>query len=211
MIGRFAYWDCQKEGHALQDLREQEIYQTAIRVFAENGFEKTTMEGIAAQAKVAKGTLFYRYNNKEELFVQIVQYALKRVFESSQEALADIAKPGDKLAVILAVQIGLAAQNPNMAKLIFREAWGAIEQHPPLREQLEAYLQYIEVIVAEGVQSGELRTLDSRQVAMAMFWMVASATFSLTYEPDRHDPRQLADEVTRQFLTGIQGEISHAH
>ena len=37
----------------MQDLREQQIYQAAIRVFAEKGFEKTTMEGIANQASVA--------------------------------------------------------------------------------------------------------------------------------------------------------------
>ena len=190
----------------MQDLREQQIYQAAIQVFAEKGFEKTTMEGIANQASVAKGTLFYRYNNKEELFVQIVHYALERVFETSQLAMTGITRASDKLATILSVQIQLASQNPNMAKLIFREAWGIIERYPPLRESLETYLHYVESVAIEGMESGEFRQMDTRQLAMSMFWMVASASFSIIYEKKAQDQLSLTAELTNQFLLGIQRE-----
>ena len=189
----------------MHDQKESAIFQAAIDLFAQKGFERTTMEEIAAVANVSKGTLFYRYTSKEELFVKIVRHALDRFFSTGKAAIAPIAKARDKLALILSLQIQLAFQNPNLAKLLFREVWGIVDRYPLLRQQFDEYLQYLRVIIDEGIASGELRELDSEMLAVAIFGMTASATMQALLLPEIDQAKQMAEELQRVILQGIEG------
>lgn len=52
--------------------RKERIFESAIQLFAENGFEKTTMEAIAAGAGLGVGTLYNYFSSKVELFFFII-------------------------------------------------------------------------------------------------------------------------------------------
>jgi AcrR family transcriptional regulator len=56
-----------------EEIRD-ELVQTARSVFARYGFRKTTMEDIAQAAGKGKSTLYYYFNNKEEIFRAVVEY-----------------------------------------------------------------------------------------------------------------------------------------
>lgn len=54
------------------------ILMTARRLFLEEGYETTPMEGIAAAAGVSKGTLYARYPSKEAMFEAVVKESVER-------------------------------------------------------------------------------------------------------------------------------------
>ena len=54
------------------------IYQTALTVFAQFGFSKTTMEDIAGRLDMTKGNLYLYVKNKQDLYHKTVAYALLR-------------------------------------------------------------------------------------------------------------------------------------
>ena len=48
------------------------IFESAIKTFSESGYRGATMDDIASNAGLAKGTLYYNFASKEEIFNFIV-------------------------------------------------------------------------------------------------------------------------------------------
>lgn len=69
--------------------KREQILEGAHRVFMEMGFDASSMNDIAREAGVSKGTLYVYFKNKEDLFAAMVQSQKTRVFERLQEALGD--------------------------------------------------------------------------------------------------------------------------
>jgi AcrR family transcriptional regulator len=59
-------------------LRAEELLDCALEMFLDNGYERTTMEGIAAAVGMAKRTIYTRYPDKPALFHAAVQRAVDR-------------------------------------------------------------------------------------------------------------------------------------
>lgn len=74
-----------------KDSRRRDILQSAIRVFSQNGFVKTSMNLVADDASLAVGTLYRYYKSKEELYVSIVFDAI----EVMHDGLLEIAQSAD--------------------------------------------------------------------------------------------------------------------
>ena len=59
--------------------KKGKIILAAISEFARDGFEKASIDAIALRAKVAKGTVFYHFKSKNELFEEIVSEAHRKI------------------------------------------------------------------------------------------------------------------------------------
>lgn len=98
--------------------KHKQILDAASRVFLEKGFEKSTVERIAVEAKVGKGTIYGYFDSKENLFIEMIKAGvtyvyndLYQVFEQGksmeevkhrflQSALQLIHEHGDKLKIL---------------------------------------------------------------------------------------------------------------
>ena len=47
---------------------KRKIFETSMKLFAEKGYDATSIEDITATVGVAKGTLYYHFSSKEEIF-----------------------------------------------------------------------------------------------------------------------------------------------
>src|SRR3954466_9997578 len=54
--------------------REQEILDAAIQVLAEVGYDRLTMDAVAAKAKASKATLYRRWTSKVSLVIEALQH-----------------------------------------------------------------------------------------------------------------------------------------
>ena len=54
--------------------REQEILDATLQVLAEYGYDRLTMDAVAAQARASKATLYRRWNNKVSLVIEALQH-----------------------------------------------------------------------------------------------------------------------------------------
>ncbi len=52
--------------------KKQIILDIATRVFSKYGYSKTSLDEVAEEARIAKGTIYYYYKNKQELFLNVV-------------------------------------------------------------------------------------------------------------------------------------------
>src|SRR3954465_7541694 len=54
--------------------REQEILDATLRVLADVGYDRLTMDAVAAKAKASKATLYRRWTNKVSLVIEALQH-----------------------------------------------------------------------------------------------------------------------------------------
>ncbi len=53
--------------------KRQTIVEIATKYFCRFGYNKTSLEDIANEAQIAKGTIYYYFNSKEELYMSVIQ------------------------------------------------------------------------------------------------------------------------------------------
>lgn len=64
----------------LQADKQKNIIEAAMKEFSENGYEKASTNRIVKKAGIGKGTLFYYFKNKEELYQYVLNSCLDNVF-----------------------------------------------------------------------------------------------------------------------------------
>ena len=94
------------------------VLQTAIKMFLENGYKKTTMRDIAANASVNYGSLMFAFKTKEALVCELVGFVIDCQFEVVSSTLTDITH--DKIlqyAVETALQLRIAEKSAQMKEM----------------------------------------------------------------------------------------------
>jgi len=175
-----------------------EILAAAERRFAEQGFEATRLEDIAADVGIRRAAIFYYFKDKSELYAAV----LDEVFRGAVRILPSSGSVGERLEASLAGWIDYVAQRPSVARLILREAANAqpgAKSSPFLRAgraPVETFLS----LIKEGVASGELSPLADphRFISLmgattvyhfaAMPWMTVDVSFDVwsPAELERH-------------------------
>lgn len=94
------------------------VLQTAIKMFLENGYKKTTMRDIAANANVNYGSLMFAFKTKEALVCELVGFVIDCQFEAVSSTLKGITH--DKIlqyAVETALQLRIAEKSAQMKEM----------------------------------------------------------------------------------------------
>jgi len=65
------------------------ILVAAENIFSEHGYYQARMDDIAEAAELAKGTLYYYFNSKDEIFLHLLERESKRVHEEIQKRISE--------------------------------------------------------------------------------------------------------------------------
>lgn len=60
--------------------KKNEILSAAVRLFAQKGYERTTLDEIASAAEFGKGTIYNYFNSKEDIFLAIMEEITENYF-----------------------------------------------------------------------------------------------------------------------------------
>lgn len=171
-----------------------EIYDAAMRLFAERGFAAVTISEICEAADVGRGTFFLHFPSKAALLYEFNQ----RVADDFRATLTEPrAAARDELsALVERMGSELAAQAEVMTAML-AEFFASPEALAAAPEQGTALPELVTEIVARGQERGELtRRIDPR-LAAASFLATASAILSGQVFRDGEVSRK---EIHRQFL-----------
>ena len=75
------------------------ILHVAGKIFKQHGFHKTTIDGIARAAHKAKGSIYYHFKSKEELFQGVVEKEFQTLRSELIKAIDDGKNAKEKLAI----------------------------------------------------------------------------------------------------------------
>lgn len=143
------------------------ILSAATRLFSRFGFKKTSVDQIAQDAGVAKGTVYLAADTKEDLFYQAVHREV-RAYTAEIAKLIDPRKPADQL-LVEAMLAGLQylEERPLVRDLIFGNHQLILPEWADRLDELRALgRQNSTEIIRLGVRQGLFRAnLDVDEVA----------------------------------------------
>lgn len=154
------------------------VVQAAVRVFAEKGYYEASMDEIAAEAQVAKGTLYYHFDSKAELFKAVVRDGLQWLKDRID---ADLRSPWtleQLVSRLIAHSLDLVAESRGLAHLVLHERAAGMEEQTiaEIREMRDGYVTYMAGILENGKRHGIVRVSDCRLAASALIGLLDSCS-----------------------------------
>ena len=112
------------------------IFNAAIKVFSIEGYDSATVDEIALEAGVAKGTLYYNFKGKEEIFKFVIDEGMKVIKSEVLDAIKEIGDPLEKLKISAKVQLRYVYKNKEFFRVIMSQIWGDKNRHQEMRQEL---------------------------------------------------------------------------
>jgi AcrR family transcriptional regulator len=183
--------------------RELAIVQAATRVLSARGFDVFTMEDVAKEAGVAKGTLFLYYRKKEDL-VQAVFSAMAENFGKTLSTLDASELPPDKLldGVILALLSHFDGKRDMTGYSGGLPLAGPRKE--ALRSRFAGNLQAIAAILARCTRGGLLNLEDPLFCASALFGLCRGSNTYARAIGRTLPLHERARRIKKIFLTGTR-------
>ncbi|TCS95451.1 TetR/AcrR family transcriptional regulator [Hazenella coriacea] len=163
------------------------IFQAAIEVFADSGFDQAKMDDIAQEAKVAKGTIYYHFKSKEELFVGLMNEGMEKLIEYVTRNMEIKSSPTERLEALLMTHIQFFMDNGKLAKLLLNEAFGRKERQSQFRAKIREYLRLIEDVLEEGKNEGVFDLQFPQETASAIFGAASVVVLQKLYSVEEVD------------------------
>src|SRR6266404_5183821 len=101
----------------VQEFRVQSIQEAAIRVISRKGMASATMQEIAEEAGVAKGTIYLYFRDREELVEKSFENAIGELHKKVDAALASEGTFEQRLRAVVTAKLGFFNQNREFFRL----------------------------------------------------------------------------------------------
>lgn len=163
----------------VQEFRTAEILEAARRVFARAGYNETTVEQIADEAGVAKGTVYLYFSSKQEVFRAALRNGLTGLYEQSLLEITAADTTAARLRAFIAARIRYCSQNRDFFRIYYTEFASlkvrSSASQPEFQDLYEQQVTLLESLLKDGVREGELRILDTQKASHLMFEYVRAA------------------------------------
>lgn len=171
------------------------IDQAAIELFADRGYNATSMRAIADAARVQPAAIYHWYPGKEAILIRLQDDFMERLTDMVDQAIEAAGSPVEKLAAAVREHVVFHGLNPKSAFVTDSEI-RALSAGPrqALIEKRDGYQQkFLQMIVA-GMEDGTLTVSDPNVATYAIllqctgvaFWFKADGPLGLERVGDLH-------------------------
>jgi AcrR family transcriptional regulator len=156
----------------LSDLRVQEVQAAALRVISRKGLNGATMQEIADEAGVAKGTLYLYFRDREDLLERAADHAFSKLEAKLTSTLPQISDFTGKLVALIRSEIDFFDEHREFFRIYIALKHPPDELHQSARRKRMCHPRYashlarLEAILAEAMNRGEVRKCDPSRLAL---------------------------------------------
>lgn len=184
----------------------EKIIKHALKIFAQKGYFRTTVDDIAQATGVAKGTLYLYFKNKQDLYIATIDEHFNRALEELSAIAAKTTTPSEKMEEIAVNFIDyfkhlktsyvlFTFENINLKGKTLKNIHSVIE--PKIKEMIEI----ISKIIKSGIHTNEFRKVDPKVAAFYFISTVRAIFLSNFYTSDV--PFK-TDTVLKLFFEGLK-------
>ena len=152
-----------------QDYKRQSIQEAVIRLMCREGLKSVTMDRVAQEVGIAKGTVYLHYRDKQELLEEVKESALAPITAKIEETLRGDEAADRKLRAYSIRYLSYFDEHRDLFRILLYER--EVTRVQGSRFQSERYRQTMTDVVRvirDGIESGAFRDVDPH-IAAAMF------------------------------------------
>ena len=161
-----------------KEQRRNTIIDAAEKVFFSKGVENATMDEVAEQAELSKGTLYLYFKNKDEILHAIVHRSLTILYSMFEKAVKEVTCGIDKLFAIGKAYIEFYKKRTNYFSVLFHDEehhkeYDHMEECPVMgdvKNMSDKVFGLMANVIEEGIGDGSIRSdLDPLKTALVLW------------------------------------------
>ena len=188
------------------DVRKKNIIDTATKVFAQRGFQESTITEIAKEAKVSEASIYEYFSTKEGLLFSIPAQSSETLFEVMAFHLKIIRGAANKLRAIVYLLMDSYQSNPDFAAVLMlflkhNKKFLDTSGHHVIKEGIKQ----INRVIEEGIDSNEFRNDLNPYLVRSMILGTIEhlvTNWVMTGNPD--NLTDLVDPLIDNIILGIE-------
>ncbi len=155
---------------------KRKIFETSMNLFATKGYDATSVEEITSVVGVAKGTLYYHFSSKEEIFNFLVEEGMKLLQNSISIKIANCNNLISKLKAVLLIEIKVMSKYEDFMTIVLSHILGKEPINLTCRKYVFEYIDTIEKIIQDSINNEEANNITIEDPKI-----LASGLFGITY------------------------------
>ena len=149
-----------------KDAKRTAMMQAAVSVFAEKGYHSATIRDVVKEAKVAIGTFYFYFPDKETLFVHLYEETADFLLQTIEQGVRSQDAFPKKIQAGLQAYLNIAIYEPAIINLLLVGGIGAV---PSLAEKRVAYRERLtsvwQRVIDHAINNEIIPEQNSRRVA----------------------------------------------
>lgn len=185
---------------------KRKIFETSMKLFAEKGYDATSIEEITATVGVAKGTLYYHFSSKEEIFNFLVEEGIKLLQNSIDIKTAKFTNYIDKIKAIVLIQIKIVVKYEDLITILLCQFWGNEARNQKCQKHILGYVNKIENIVEKGIEAGQIKQGNPQAIASEIYGLICSSLVYKARSEEKIDIMKLFKEFENTVIEGLKAK-----
>jgi AcrR family transcriptional regulator len=190
----------------VEEFRTSEIQEAALRVISRRGLDGTSMQAVAKEAGIAKGTIYLYFKNRDDMVARTASWAVAQLMKGLEPILAETDRRpfALRLRSLVETKIRFFHERRQFFRL-YLATCGADKttRRQRNREQLEQYLTSLAALLRRAMARGEIRRADAPRLALFLAEGVHAVIIRRLSEAKSPSPSQEADWIVTLLLDGL--------
>jgi len=187
--------------------RISQIVTAAEDVFTRKGFNEARMDDIAEETGLSKGTLYNYFKSKDDLIIAILDRIFQREFKAFEQT--DVSNMGaseaiDLFADTVAKDIKLMLRLMPVAYEFLALAFRNKTVQKALKIYVNRYMDILVPIIQSGIDSGEFKNVDAKEVAIAMGALLEGTILIWVYDKSLVNPEVHIRSGIKLLMEGVK-------
>ena len=183
---------------------KRKIFEASMKLFAEKGYDATSIEEITATVGVAKGTLYYHFSSKEEIFNFLVEEGIKLLQNSIDIKTSKLPNYIDKLKAIILIQIKIVVKYEDIITILLTQFLGKKARNQKCQKLVYEYINKIEEIVKDGKKKGQIKQGKSQAKASEIYGLICSSLVYKLRNNGQIEIMKLYKEFENTIIQGLK-------
>ncbi len=185
---------------------KRKIFETSMKLFAEKGYDATSIEEITATVGVAKGTLYYHFSSKEEIFNFLVEEGIKLLQNSIDIKTSKLSNYIDKIKAIVLIEIKIVLKYEDIITILLSQFYGKEARNQKCQKHIYEYISKIEEIVKEGIEQEQIKQGDPKAIASEIYGLICSSLVYKLRNQENFDVMKLYKEFENTVIEGLKAK-----
>ena len=186
--------------------RKSQIMNAALSVAVEKGYYNSRMDDIVKKSNLSKGAIYWYYKSKKDVYLDLVDHWFEQ-YSSDVLIKIEVKKTAsDKLNALFQYFSSQFVKNQSVFRIL-SEFWSLSKIDPDFNDKLQkvykVFLDYIIIIIKEGIALKEFKNVDPRITALSILINLEGIHWFTLFEKSGVEAKEYISTISDFILSGL--------
>ena len=191
-----------------KELKKESLMKIVVQVLSREGLNDLTMDTVAREAGVAKGTLYAYFRNKQDLVREAIDATIAPMHAELTGILKSDLSPDQKLRKMTLSHLSYFEKHRDFFSIFVHDRHNEQRRLKRYRScHYQDFLETVASVVRDGIRARSFRDVDSKKIAAMLVESNISIIFHRLLSDHPAPVERDAALITDVFLNGIQRSV----